>query len=276
MKTVGLQSWSSGNGGERLRLLSYNVHLGIAASKYRHYLLHGWKHFLPFRHRLKNLNNIAHIIRSFDVVGLQELDSGSHRGGYVNFAQYLAEQADFPHWYDQTNRHWGRIAQHSMGILSRYPCTSLSRYALPSRVPGRGALMAHLGTREDPLVLLLVHLSLSAKARMRQVEFLSMLIRGFPHVIVMGDLNCSAGSEEMNLLVHENELKMPAADMLTYPSWSPRMHFDHILVSRSIHIAQAMVLPYRQSDHLPVAVEVVLPEGVCHGMRDPWPVCRVA
>ncbi|MGC9324946.1 MAG: endonuclease/exonuclease/phosphatase family protein [Desulfomonilia bacterium] len=276
METVTTFPAQSGADSERLRLISYNVHVGIAASKYRHYLLQGWKHFLPFRHRLKNMNNIARVIKAFDIVGLQELDSGSLRSGYVNHAQYLADKADFPHWYDHTNRRWGKMAQHSMGILSRYEGISVHRHNLPSRVPGRGALMVQFGTPEDPLVLLLVHLSLSSKARVKQMEYISRLIREYTHVIVMGDFNCGSDSREMSRFISMSGLHLPAAHMLTYPSWNPKLHIDHILVSGSIHIRKAKVLPYRQSDHLPVAVEVVLPRQLSLGIPSPWSGSRVA
>ncbi|MEK7696756.1 MAG: EEP domain-containing protein, partial [Pseudomonadota bacterium] len=67
----------------RLRLLSYNIQIGIATSRYRQYLTHSWKHVLPSTQRLGNLDRIARLIRSSDVVGLQEVDAGSLRSGYI-------------------------------------------------------------------------------------------------------------------------------------------------------------------------------------------------
>ncbi|MBN2299383.1 MAG: hypothetical protein JXM72_12355, partial [Deltaproteobacteria bacterium] len=59
-----------------LRLLSYNIQVGIPSKRYRDYVTHGWKHLLPHRERHQNLSRIARMIKDFDVVGLQELDSG--------------------------------------------------------------------------------------------------------------------------------------------------------------------------------------------------------
>lgn len=125
--------------GFKLRLLSYNIQVGISAAGFRDYVLHGWKHILPCPQRLKNLHRIARVIRDFDVVGLQELDSGSLRSGFINHAEYLAREAEFPHWFDKTNRKLWKVARHSMGLLSKYAPISISRHDLPARVPGRGS-----------------------------------------------------------------------------------------------------------------------------------------
>jgi endonuclease/exonuclease/phosphatase family metal-dependent hydrolase len=245
-----------------LRLLSYNIQLGIPARRYRDYVMHSWKHLLPYRNRHHNLSRIAHMIKGFDIVGLQELDSGSIRSGFVNHAEFLANKAGFPHWYDKTNRHWGKVARHSMGVLSKYASTGIQKYNLPGRVSGRGALIVHFGDRHDPLALVLAHLSLSRNARKQQIEFMCELVKEYNHVILMGDLNCGADSEEIEMLLEKTTLTMPYSDLLTYPSWNPRIHLDHILISKSIGIHDVKVLEYPLSDHLPIAMEVSVPQHV--------------
>ena len=79
-----------GTGQRRLRLLTYNIQTGIATSRYRHYLTHSWKHVLPCSGRRDNLDQIANLVRHYDIVGLQEADAGSLRSGYVNLTEYLA------------------------------------------------------------------------------------------------------------------------------------------------------------------------------------------
>ena len=245
-----------------LRLLSYNIQVGIPAKRYRDYFTHGWKHLLPHRERHRNLRRIARMIKGFDLVGLQELDSGSLRSGFVNHAQFLADKAHFPHWYDKTNRNWGKVASHSMGILSKYASTGISRHDLPSRFPGRGALVVRFGDNSDPLVIVLVHLSLGKKDRKQQIEFMSDLVNGYNHVILMGDLNCDADSEEFRTLIASTDLSLPYDGLFTYPSWKPRKHIDHILVSKSIRINNVQVLDYPLSDHLPLSMEVSFPQDI--------------
>jgi len=245
-----------------LRLLSYNIQLGIPARRYRDYVMHSWKHLLPYRNRHHNLSRIALMVKDFDIVGLQELDSGSIRSGFVNHAEFLADEAGFPHWYDKTNRNWGKVARHSMGVLSKYASTGIQKHNLPGRVPGRGVLIVHFGNQQDPLALVLAHLSLSRKARKQQIEFISELVKEYNHVILMGDLNCGAHSEEMEMLLEKTTLSMPYSDLLTYPSWNPRIHLDHILISEGIQINEVKVLEYPLSDHLPIAMEVSVPYSV--------------
>ena len=128
-------------GRRRLRLLSYNIQTGIASSAYRHYLTHSWKHVLPYPKRMDNLDRIASLIGRFDIIGLQEVDGGSLRSGFINQTEYLALQARFPYWYDQTNRNLGKLARHSTGFLSRFRPTEVTEVKLPGMIPGRGALV---------------------------------------------------------------------------------------------------------------------------------------
>src|SRR4030065_2515355 len=76
-----------GTGQRRLRLLTYNIQTGIATSRYRHYLTHSWKHVLPCSGRRDNLDQIAHLVRHYDIVGLQEADARSLRSNYLNLTE---------------------------------------------------------------------------------------------------------------------------------------------------------------------------------------------
>ena len=250
---------AAGHGRRKLGLLTYNIQTGIATSGYHHYLTHSWRHVLPCPQRRGNLDRIANLVRHFDVVGLQEADAGSLRSGYINLTEYLANRAEFPHWYDQTNRNFGMFAQHSMGILSRLRATEISEHRLPGGLPGRGALMASYGTGADHLVLVLVHLALGRRARLRQMGFIADIAREYSNVIVMGDLNCPSESPELASLIDRAGLREPAHDLHTFPSWRPIRNIDHILVSPSIQVDDVSVLNYPLSDHLPIAMEVSVP-----------------
>ncbi len=244
-----------------LRLLSYNIQTGITSERYRHYLTNSWKHVLPHAGRLSNLDRIAEALTQFDLVGLQEVDSGSLRTGFVNQTEYLAERAGFPYWYHQVNRRVGAIAQHSNGLLSRLPAHDVGDYKLPG-LPGRGVLMARFGTSEDAVALFIIHLALGRRARLRQLAFLREKVTRYRYAIVMGDLNCDYQSKELAFLVQSTSLHGPAESLRTFPSWSPRRHIDHILVSAPIKVTRAYVPAWQFSDHLPIAVEVTLPNSL--------------
>ena len=246
----------------QLRLLSYNIQAGIATRGYHHYLVHSWKHLLPFSGRQLNLDRISDMVRHYDVVGLQETDAGSLRSGYLNLTEYVAGRGGFPHWYDQTNRNFGVFAQHSMGVLARMRASEIVEHRLPGAIPGRGALVLRFGSGRDALALILVHMALGRRARLRQFGFVAELTSAFRHVIVMGDLNCRSDSPELVSLISRAGLREPAHDLHTFPSWRPMRNIDHILVSPSIEVDEVSVLNYPLSDHLPIAMQVRLPEGV--------------
>ncbi len=244
---------------QRLKLLSYNIQVGIPTKKYRHYFTHSWKHVLPFPQRQSNLDRIADFITDFDIVGLQELDAGSIRSEFVHQPEYLALKAGFPYCYHRVNRDLGLLAQHSLAIMSRIEPIAVSEHRLPSTIPGRGALEVHFGEPSDPLVVVLAHLSLSARARRRQLQYIAEIIRGRRHVALMGDFNSEISSTEMVELFESTDLIKPVNLTRTYPSWRPRLGFDHIFVTPEIRITESETYGVRHSDHLPVGMEVDVP-----------------
>jgi len=246
----------------RLRLLSYNIQTGIESSRYHHYVTRSWKHVLPFPKRLANLDRIGSLLHQYDIVGLQETDAGSMRSDNVNLTEYLAHAALMPFWDDRTNRRIGRIAQHSIGFLSRIRPTQVSEHRLPGTIPGRGILMVRVGEGELSLTLLIVHLALGRRTRLRQIDFLSGLVQGQRHVVMMGDFNCQSDSPEMRRLLDLGGLREPEPNLHTYPSWRPQRNIDHILVSHALQVEDVRVLNYPYSDHLPIAMEISLPPGL--------------
>ena len=245
----------------RLRLLSYNIQTGISYDHYGHYLTRSWQHVIPHGTRRKNLDGIAARLSGYDVVALQESDAGSLRTGYTNQTEYLARRSNFPYWLDQTNRRLGHFARHSNGLLSRLPPLKVTSHKLPG-LPGRGALVAEFGKALGSMAVFVLHLALGTATRLRQIDYLSERVNQFEHVIFMGDLNCSPSSPEMQRLARITRLEMPVRQHGTYPSWRPRRRIDHILVTPAIRIERSFVPRWRYSDHLPIAMEVILPEPI--------------
>jgi endonuclease/exonuclease/phosphatase family metal-dependent hydrolase len=256
------------SGFKTLSLLSYNIQVGINISHYRQYLTHSWKHVLPHNQRLRNLDLIAQIINDFDIVALQEVDSGSFRSNFINQIEYLAVRGHFPFWYNQINRNLGRFAQHSNGMLSRYRAHHIVDHKLPGILPGRGVMEARFGPSTDPLVLLLVHLGLGRRARMRQLKYISDIVNANEHVIIMGDFNCTAQSAEIDSLLGNTHLCEPVDNLHTYPSWQPIHNIDHIMVTPDIRVNHLEVLETSLSDHLPIMVEVTVPDKLASYWKD--------
>jgi len=243
-----------------IKLLSFNVQVGISTSSYRHYVTRSWQHLLPHRQRLENLNKIATLLQRYDVVALQEVDGGSLRSGNVNQVQYLAEASGFPHWYQQLNRNMGRFAQHSNGLLSKFPPFEVKEHKLPGVLPGRGVIIAKFGKVSDPLVLVITHLSLSQNGQAKQLAFVQTLVKDYRHIVLMGDMNCQLESLLKDTSLKNMAFRAVYSDMKTFPSWHPVKALDHILVSSSLRVISSGVVSFPVSDHLPVALELALPE----------------
>lgn len=257
-----MDSPSTSDKGQILRVLSYNVQVGIRTSRPRHYFTGSWKHILPCPRRLKNLDVIANDISDFDIVGLQEVDAGSIRSNFINMAEYLAGRAEFPYWHHQVNRNLGKFAKHSNGILSHFKPTEIVNLRLPGLIPGRQAILAKFESAKDSLAVIVVHLALSKRARLQQLEYISEVVNDFPHAIVMGDMNCRCHSNEMRMLFDKTRLREPLDDMHTFPSWRPMYNIDHILVTSELKVRKAKALDSPMSDHLPIMTEIELPPGV--------------
>jgi len=249
------------DGKQRLRLLSYNIQAGVDIRRYRQYVTQSWKQVLPHRARLENLNRIADILTRYDLVGLQEVDAGSLRSGFVDQTEYLAHRGNFPYWYQQINRKLGKLAQHSNGFLSRMRPTAIVEHKLPG-LPGRGALVAEFGKGEEALAVCILHLALGRRARQRQITYISEVLGDYAHAVVMGDMNCDYDSDELQLLVKLANLHEPTCEMKTFPSWRPMRNLDHILVSSGLCVEHVRVLDYTVSDHLPVSMDILLPDSL--------------
>lgn len=250
---------AAGTGGGTIRVLSWNIQAATATARYHHYATHAWKHVLPHAERMEILESIAAVAARYDVVGLQEVDAGSLRSGFINQARYVAERAGFPFWHHQLNRRVGKIVQASNGLLARVTPQAIAEHRLPGAIPGRGALWVRFGADEAALVLVVAHLALGRRAREQQLRAIAARLREWPNAIVMGDLNAPLDAPEMRAFLDATGLVAPLSEMRTFPSWRPQRAIDHVLVSPSMQMEDWSVLDCTLSDHRPVAVTLRLP-----------------
>lgn len=240
-----------------IRLLSFNIQVGISTSAYRHYLTRSWKHLLPHQERYRNLEKIGFLLNDYDIVALQEADGGSLRSGNINQVQQLAQLGNFPYWYQQRNRDLGRFAQHSNGLLSRLQPQRLEDHPLPGPA-GRGAILAQIGPDSDSIAVVSMHLALGTRARQRQLDYIREIVSDYRHIVLMGDMNTHAEDLLINSPLKALNLRAAQTDA-TFPSWKPQHCLDHILISSELEIANMSVLPIPISDHLPVSMDIILP-----------------
>ncbi len=246
----------------QLKLLSYNIQAGTTTGRYSEYLTRSWRQVLPNNQRIANLDAISELVAEYDIVALQEVDCGSLRSGFLNQAKYLATHARFPYWNHQGNRKVGVIAHAGNGLLSRVAPSEIEEHKLPGAIPGRGAMVVRFGEGEKALWLVILHLALGRRARAQQLDYVAGLVRTYPHVVVMGDLNTGPGSRELRSFCDKADLIIPDSHILTFPSWQPQRAIDHILVSPNMDIAELEVLPVSYSDHRPLSMVVNLDEDV--------------
>lgn len=244
-----------------LKLLTFNIQSGTPANSYREYLTSSWRQVLPNAVRVENLEAIAGLVMDYDMVGLQEVDSGSLRSGFINQSRYIATHASLPYWFHQSNRKVGTMAYSGNGFLSRYEPDAVEEHRLPGAIPGRGALLLNFGGASG-LTIAVVHLALGQLARGAQLKYLRNCLMGQRHVVVMGDFNAGADSVKLASFCEALDLDAPTRDLPSYPSWKPQRALDHVLVSRTLRTASPEVIDVGYSDHLPVGLEIALPEGV--------------
>jgi endonuclease/exonuclease/phosphatase family metal-dependent hydrolase len=250
---------SEGDSRRKLRLLSFNIQAGTSTARYHHYVTHSWRQVLPHSQRVTNLDAIAGLVAPFDMVALQEVDSGSLRSGFINQSRYLATQSGMPFWCHQSNRKVGTVAYAGNGFLSRYQPDAVEEHRLPGVIPGRGTLLVRYGEGLNGLDIAIVHLALGKRARQQQLRFLALELDGGRNLVVMGDFNTQADAGPVSEFAETLGLRAPTRGMPTYPSWQPQRAIDHILISENLASGTPEVLDVSYSDHCPIAIDIDTP-----------------
>lgn len=238
----------------RLKIISSNIQAGSITRAYSEYVTRSWSHIFHAG-KQGNLDSLAQTFQGFDLVGLQECDPGSMRSGFSNQSDYLAEKANFPHCSHHATRRISRFAGFGNALLSRLEPSKMEHFTLPSRIPGRGVLLAQFGEGEAAWHVAVTHLSLSAKARRIQIAYLAELLSDKKRLILMGDFNCDMLAPEMSRLFQCTGLEIPELVLPTFPSWDAKRPIDHILVgglksfNYQTHVAAG-------SDHLAIALDI--------------------
>ena len=245
-----------------LKLLSFNIQAGTTTARYRQYVTRSWRQVLPNNQRVANLDAISDLVAGFDIVGLQEVDCGSLRSGFVNQAKYLATHAGFPWWTHQPNRKVSVIAHAGNGMLGRYEPQRVDEHRLPGAIPGRGALVARFGAGESALWVVVLHLALGRRARFQQLRYVAHLVAAHANVVVMGDLNAGPESHEIDEFRTHSGLVLPAGRPATFPAWRPQRAIDHVLVSPGLRVVDYRAVESTLSDHLPLAITLELPDDL--------------
>jgi endonuclease/exonuclease/phosphatase family metal-dependent hydrolase len=241
-----------------LRVMQFNIHAGVS------------------RYGGVGLARIAAEIRAAhpDVVGLNEVDSGTIRSGHADEAAYLGRATGLravygPNLFGYDGGRFGNA------ILSRFPIRENHNTPLPRRPHSepRGLLEATLRVGRRSVSFYSVHLSQGGRGaaqRVRQAEAVARAIRSSGHpTIVSGDLNSRPGDLPVRILrqyLLDAQQQGGTGPGHTVPEGSPRNRIDYILYDN--HFAavpeSTQVLASGSSDHRSVWTELVLrPKGQC-------------
>jgi endonuclease/exonuclease/phosphatase family metal-dependent hydrolase len=121
-------------------------------------------------------------------------------------------------------------------------------------------MLLRLGEGAEAVVVVMMHLALGARTRTRQLAYIRELIGGYRHQVLMGDMNTHARDLLLHSPLRDLGLLAPQIEA-TFPSWRPQRCLDHILLSPGLELERVAVLAQPISDHLPVAVEIRLPQA---------------
>ena len=219
-----------------------------------------------------------------DLLGLQEVDRGQPRSNKTDQAAVVADELRAPWWrfspvLSGTPLDWSRANPGDESVGSGYGVALVSRLrvlhwdvlgfpaapvSLPLTVAGRrgltrvpdqprAALAAVVVGPEGPFTVATAHLSFVPGWNARQLRAVTRWLASLPPPrILCGDLNLP-GRVPGSLTGWAELARAP-----TYPSWRPRVQWDHILASGigpdAVRAATTMRLPV--SDHCALVVDV--------------------
>jgi len=98
--------------------------------------------------------------------------------------------------------------------------------------------------------------------RRRLLDYLVAGAAQYRFVVLMGDFNCGCRSSSLRSAIARSALRGLDCELKTFPSWRPQRNLDHILVSSELRVVKARVVDYALSDHLPLSMEILLPDDV--------------
>ena len=251
-----------------VRLILYNIQYcgGTTKSIFQYLDL-----YHLFRSK-KNLDDkMIEFLKSYnpDILALIEIDGGGRRSKKRNEPEYFAKKLHLPNIVHA-------IKYHLTGVFKKFPVMRFQENAVLAKKPLHD-VKYHLlknGTKKlviqaeldlnKPVTLLVVHLALFKKTRLKQFNELIELINKIKGpIILMGDFNTFKEEELQILLKHTNLIdaysqKPPKDIKFTEPSWKPKYRLDNVLVSPQIKIDNYEIIDAHFSDHLPVLVDFSL------------------
>ena len=238
-----------------IRVVTFNIHHGEG---------------LDGRH---NLERIATLVESADVVALQEVDRfWGARSEFSDQLGWLAErmqmEAVFGANLDREPAGPGAPRrQYGTAILSRLRIDDWVHTLLESAADDeqRGLLMAYIDVGDDGVLTVAnVHLeSWSPALRLTQAAQIREVLAAVApsEVVLLGDFNATPDAPEiaaMGVGLVDAWAVGGDGDGATFPAPAPGRRIDYVLVSPGLAIRHASVLSTDASDHFAVTVDLTV------------------
>lgn len=237
-----------------IKVLSMNIEAGINNSRgYLGYFTTLFKNFFP--HSNGPLYILAEYINDegIDIVALTEVDGGSSRTRHMSQLKTISGLTKLQHHSFNPTYRLGKIINQGDGILSRFPEHNREYYKLQSKHP-RYLEFATADIDKQQIKIIVTHLSLGRKARIRELKQIVSVLSHFDMPkILMGDFN-TENPEELNIIKQAG--LTPVHNGKTFPSWKPKRSIDHIFVSPEFEVLKTHICPLRISDHLGIMAEL--------------------
>lgn len=205
---------------------------------------------LNIKHGAEGLDNVASAIRevSPDIIGLEEVDVGCERSGYVDEPAELARLAGYDYFAFSKAISLGG-GEYGTAILSRYPIENFEVIAL-DRGNGEGRSVGHAVINFNGLKLdvLVTHLSYEdSSARYNQMTAIGAMLEGYGRYALLGDLNCFNLEEISNLngAYYVNRPDRRYETFRPFPGFCP----DNIVVSDGFTELSSGISEAECSDH---------------------------
>ncbi len=231
-----------------LRVMSYNIHVGVGMDK------------------KLDLARIADVIKNEhpDLVGLQEVDRGVKRtelkDEIVELSKLTGMEFAFAHNLDYQG------GQYGVAVLSRFPIQKTDHRKFDNLREAERRGMIRVEVKLDNRVLSFVTTHLDYQYEDGRIFETEQLLRFLGDVkgplIVVGDFNDESSGGAYKLMLDRFNDAWTAAKHgnagLSYPSDKPAKRIDYIFTRRSdrIRAKKAWIVNTLASDHLPVVADL--------------------
>lgn len=229
-----------------LRVMSYNVHVGIGMDKQL------------------DLRRIADVINRErpDLVGLQEVDVNVARTNRANQIAELARLTGMHGAFAPNLEYQG--GWYGVAVLSRFPILRIEHRLFDHlrEAERRGCLRAEVEVGGRRLSFVTTHLDYQHRdnRRFETEQLISILSGVLAPLIVAGDFNDEPTGDSYKLMLTRFADAWAAApqqdDGLTYPADKPVKRIDYVFHSAPLRARRAWVVESLASDHRAVMAEL--------------------